>query len=106
MKNSSPEDGSPIHEAWWSREWSHILLLDVLEQPPNSPDLNPIEQVWAGPKVDIKAARPYTTCEEELWELAEQLWWAIPQEYIDNLVESIPGRLKIVKMSRSGHTGK
>ena len=60
--------------------------------PPRSPDLNPIEQVWAHIARKISDCGP--TDEEELAEFVRQCWDAIPQATIDWFVRSFTAKLE------------
>ncbi|UYV66039.1 hypothetical protein LAZ67_3006262 [Cordylochernes scorpioides] len=73
---------------------SQQALQDVqmLPWPPYSPDLSPIEHVW-----DIIGRRlhalPQPRSEDELWQMVEREWRAIPQEAIHTLIDSLPRRV-------------
>lgn len=41
------EDGAPVHTAKVTREWHKNHKMNALFHPSNSPDLNPIENVWS-----------------------------------------------------------
>ncbi|UYV72607.1 K02A2.6-like, partial [Cordylochernes scorpioides] len=60
--------------------------------PPYSPDLSPIEHVW-----DIIGRRlhalPQPRSEDELWQMVEREWRAIPQDAIRTLIDSLPRRV-------------
>ncbi|UYV75593.1 hypothetical protein LAZ67_13000683 [Cordylochernes scorpioides] len=60
--------------------------------PPYSPDLTPIEHVW-----DIIGRRlhalPQPRSEDELWQMVEREWRAIPQDAIRTLIDSLPRRV-------------
>ncbi|UYV76036.1 hypothetical protein LAZ67_13002273 [Cordylochernes scorpioides] len=60
--------------------------------PPYSPDLSPIEHVW-----DIIGCRlhalPQPRSEDELWQMVEREWRAIPQDAIRTLIDSLPRRV-------------
>ncbi|UYV75724.1 hypothetical protein LAZ67_13001148 [Cordylochernes scorpioides] len=70
---------------------SQQALQDVqmLPWPPYSPDLSPIEHVW-----DIIGRRlhvlPQPRSEDELWQMVEREWRAIPQDAIRTLIDSLP----------------
>ncbi|UYV61654.1 RPS10 [Cordylochernes scorpioides] len=73
---------------------SQQALQDVqmLPWPPYSPDLSPIEHVW-----DIIGRRlhalPQPRSEDELWQMVEMEWRAIPQDAICTLIDSLPRRV-------------
>ncbi|UYV65951.1 IRF2BP2 [Cordylochernes scorpioides] len=73
---------------------SQQALQDVqmLPWPPYSPDLSPIEHVW-----DIIGRRlhalPQPRSEDELWQMVEREWRAIPQVAIRTLIDSLPRRV-------------
>ncbi|UYV76758.1 hypothetical protein LAZ67_14001967 [Cordylochernes scorpioides] len=73
---------------------SQQALQDVqmLPWPPYSPDLSPIEHVW-----DIIGRRlhalPQPRSEDELWQMVEREWRAIPQDTIRTLIDSLPRRV-------------
>ncbi|UYV77686.1 hypothetical protein LAZ67_15001937 [Cordylochernes scorpioides] len=67
-------------------------LHGMLFWPPYSPDLSPIEHVW-----DIIGRRlhalPQPRSEDELWQMVEREWRAIPQDAIRTLIDSLPRRV-------------
>ncbi|UYV78936.1 K02A2.6-like, partial [Cordylochernes scorpioides] len=73
---------------------SQQALQDVqmLPWPPYSPDLSPSEHVW-----DIIGRRlhalPQPRSEDELWQMVEREWRAIPQDAIRTLIDSLPRRV-------------
>ena len=79
-----------------------------LPWPPNSPDLNPIENVWALLKRRLRKRfsnipqRPHR--EAELFASAQEEWEQISQEVIDKLIDSMPVRLQAVLDADGGHT--
>ena len=67
-----------------------------------SPDLNPIEQLWAMLKRRVRA-EPAPATVDQLWERLEKAWWAIDPATCRRLVESMPRRVAEVIKARGGN---
>jgi transposase len=95
------EDGALIHKgvAKKFREESGML---VHEHSPNSPDLNPIENIWAWVKYRLAKDYAYLTSEAELRKVVKELWNSIPTDYLNNLVESMPDRIEATIKAKGG----
>ncbi len=52
------QDNAPIHKAHIICEWLEENKVHVMEWPPYSPDLNPIENLWALLKAEIYRSYP------------------------------------------------
>ena len=99
------QDNAPCHKTNLVMNFLATNRIQTLNWPPQSPDLNPIENLWA----IVKARRfkkfgiPRTRI--ELIEQIFEMWNAIDQELLDTLVDSIENRLKEVVRLR-GRTTK
>ena len=91
------QDNAPAHNSILSKTWFSENWLEFLENwPPNSPDINIIENVWSLLKKRVSQRHPKNI--EELWAFCQEEFERIPLEYIQNLYSSIPDRLnKIVQ---------
>ncbi|UYV85123.1 hypothetical protein LAZ67_X004632 [Cordylochernes scorpioides] len=84
------QDNARPHTARISQQ--ALQDVQMLPRPPYSPDLSPIEHVW-----DIIGRRlhalPQPRSEDELWQMVEREWRAIPQDAIRTLIDSLPRRV-------------
>ena len=71
--------------------------------PAQSPDLNPIKNLWRVIKRQV-AKRPVARSVVELEQQIQEEWSAIPQGTIQTLVDSMPNRIAEVISTRGGHT--
>jgi len=80
-------------------EENNIMLLDW---PPQSPDLNPIEHLWH--HINIQLAKHETTAKGvwEIWERAAEVWNDIEPGVCQNLIESMLRRVEAVIKAKGG----
>lgn len=71
--------------------------------PAQSPDINPIENLWVDVKKAVQAAKP--TNLKQLWEIVKTAWASISSERYQRLVESMPRRMTAI-INNKGHTTK
>ncbi|KFM67050.1 Transposable element Tc1 transposase, partial [Stegodyphus mimosarum] len=79
--------------------------IELLPCPARSSDLSPIENMWSMvaeqlTQITSQAATPY-----QLWHYVEDAWYAVPQEHIQSLFESMPRRVAAVISSNGGYSG-
>lgn len=89
LEDNDPKHTSKVAEAW--REKNHI---DRIAWPSNSPDMNPIENVW-----NILKNRIGELGVSNLTELEKHIkieWSNLPQNLAETLVSSMPNRMKQV----------
>jgi transposase len=97
------QDGAPCHRAKSTMEYLKSKGVRVLQPwPANSPDLNPIENMWHILKDNVYR-HDFTTV-EELWTVLKQEWAKISMTRVRHLIDSMPRRLKAVVESNGGHT--
>jgi len=98
------EDGSKIHDAIICGEVKDSMGYRMALHPPNSPDLNMIENVWALLKRRIFRRVPRPRNLDQLWDVAQEEWEGIEQEDIDRWIEeTMPARIKKVYHKRGAH---
>jgi len=69
------------------------IILDSIPWPSYSPDLNPIENLWAILKANIKKRLPKTL--EELKDIIMEEWDNLNDDYVRNLCFSIHNRIEM-----------
>lgn len=88
------EDNDPKHTSRLAAEWRNDNGINRLPWPAQSPDLNPIENLWAILDKRLKDRQPGT--KQELFEELERGWNALDVELLTNLVDSMPARCQSV----------
>lgn len=96
------QDNDPKHTSRLAKEWLQQNTPNMLDHPPQSPDLNPIENLWD--HLDRQIRKRKITSKETLKEALLDEWVKIPPEYTRKLAESMPNRLKCVKKAKGGPT--
>ena len=76
--------------------------IQVIPWPPQSPDLNPIENLWAYLKGRLEEREIHGMAELEVAVRAE--WNAVPLERLRTLVDSMPLRVRAVIAANGGPT--
>ena len=88
-------DGAPCHRAKMVSDWLRSNSINVLQWPGNSPDCNPIENLWSVMKDYVAAMRPKSAI--DLQNCIKEVWTTkISEEYCADLVHSMPRRLAAI----------
>ncbi|KAG3012184.1 hypothetical protein PC123_g13533 [Phytophthora cactorum] len=93
---------APANCAKATTKFIKTLRLTDLRPPPQSPDLNPIENVWAVMKRELNWA-PASSL-DDLKQKLMRIWTRIDDDIIRKCVESMPARLDDVIASKGSHT--
>ena len=97
------QDNDPKHTSKKAKNWFEEYKVNVMEWPAQSPDLNPIENLWADVKEVVAAAKP--TTKGSLWNVVKEAWIEIPLKRCQDLVNLMPRRCVAV-IANKGHATK
>jgi transposase len=102
------QDNASIHTARAIRNWFKEQSIEVLDWPPYSPDLNPIEHAWKRLKewvwkhhselLELKGRGK--DVKEAMLKALQEGWEAIEQDFFDNLIESMQDRVRAVRRAK------
>lgn len=98
------EDGAPVHRSNAPKEWRALRLIEKLNWPANSPDLNPIENVWKLMKDALQRRPTIPRNVEEMQKALLEEWERIDEEKLAALVARMPERIAAVLKAKGGST--
>lgn len=97
-------DGAPAHTAHSTKYFLRSRNIQYLQDwPPNSPDLNPIENTWAWLKLHVCRQHPSTAA--DLWRKAQQVWRKLNKDKCAKYMRSFNRRKQLCVQRKGGHTG-
>lgn len=78
------QDGAKPHTAHSTLDYFEENGVNIRQNPPSSPELNPIEKVWGWMKNEINKQNPQSPT--ELQQLLQSVWDTIPQTVIQQYI--------------------
>ena len=87
------QDNAPPHAAAVTKQYLENWKFNVLEWPPMSPDLSPIENIWGVMSQKVyEGGKTYNNV-NDLWDAIVKAWHDIPQHVFSKLYEGMPSCL-------------
>ncbi|KAI1005100.1 hypothetical protein K3495_g3115 [Podosphaera aphanis] len=104
------QDNAPSHKAAQTMRELSERKTTLIEWPPYSLDPNPIENVWNLIKNYIQFKYPdlgegRQRSQDELRDIVKESWdWAVDENDLERLIESMPCRIRSVYEAGGGYT--
>jgi hypothetical protein len=105
------QDGAGIHRARIITQWFYDMGIKLMDWPPYSPDLNPIENLWALLKEAMHKAYPeleFATKTDENLDLliraAQETWAEMGDSILCKLSDTMPHRVQAVLDAEGWYT--
>lgn len=97
------QDNARPHSAQSTSQFLVQSGVQTLEWPANSPDLNPIEEVWAHVARRVRSYGEPTNV-AQYWQWVQSEWQRTPIDYVRSIIRSIPNRLQEVIANHGDYT--
>ncbi|KAJ1304038.1 hypothetical protein OPQ81_008446 [Rhizoctonia solani] len=98
------QDNASAHKAKVVQDWFQEHGLEVFEWPANSPDLNPIENLWELIKRELYSYDTPASGMSELWTRVHKVWDKVTTQQCQDLIESMPRRIQACIKAGGGPT--
>lgn len=100
QQDNDPKHTSKLCASYLERK-KEADHLDIMDWPPQSPDLNPIELLWEELDRRVRDLKP--TSLPSLWDCLKQAWNNIQPQTLQKLVERMPRLCAAVIKAKGGH---
>jgi len=99
------QNNAPAHSARATKAEFERRVIQLINWPYNSPDLNPIEPVWQVMKDWLRVHYPQSTCPyNELRIRVMEAWEAVGADKLQSLISTMHQRCLDVINAGGGHT--
>jgi transposase len=98
------QDNAPCHTSKVVTEFIEQTDFEFIKWPPYSPDLNPIENVWAWIKMKLYSEFPPAECEQDLIDYVFKCWADLDEEMCQRYCQNYNKRLLAVLNARGSNT--
>jgi transposase len=97
-------DNARIHTTDNVNDYLSKAGIDVMEWPSNSPDINPIERIWARIKQRLFLYRTRPANLQEVFDRVEEIWASMSVKFINKLYEELPAKMKELVRTKGLHS--
>ena len=96
------QDNAPCHTSKLTKGWLDQQNFLTMKWPPYSPDLNPIEHIWAWIKALLHKKKGHITNYSDLEREIRELWDEVDCAMLEKLFQSMPRRIAAVIDAKGG----
>jgi hypothetical protein len=96
-------DGAPVHQSQLSSKWQEEEGIVELKWPVQSPEVNPIENLWSLMKSKISTKHPIKNLNSMKANVLE-VWESVPTEKVESLAASMSDPILAVITAKGGST--
>jgi hypothetical protein len=97
-------DNDPKHTSKVVKKYLSNANFTVMEWPSQSPDLNPIENIWGYIKHRLRKRTTGPSSLDDIFGFVKVEWEALKKDYLLELIHSMPRRIEAVLKNKGGHT--
>lgn len=99
------EDNATCHTGRLTKEFKSKMTIECLDSwPSQSPDLNPIENIWNALEKGLESRKEEILKKDNLKACIYEEWEKLDVSLLDNLVSSMPARCQAVIKARGGNS--
>jgi transposase len=95
------EDNDPKHTSGKAQNWRDDNDIKRISWPSQSPDLNPMENVWSVLKANVSNYKPRSA--KHLKQIIEKEWSVLDGGFAKNLVTSMKNRVTLIESNEGDH---
>jgi len=88
------QDNAPYHVSYKMGSFFSKNKIELMYWPPNSPDINPIENIWNLIKNTVR--KKYYNSKKEMIDEITKILLNFPIEQINNLIDSMDNRISML----------
>jgi transposase len=97
-------DNDPKHTSKVVKNYLSNAKFTVMEWPSQSPDLNPIENLWGRIKQRLRKRPLGPSSLNDIYDFVKTEWNALEKDYLLDLIHSMPRRIEAVIENKGGST--
>jgi hypothetical protein len=98
------QDNDPKHTSHIVQNYLTNAKFNVLDWPSQSPDLNPIENIWGHLKYRLRKLTVAPSSLPEVFEFVKREWESLDKDFLLNYIHSMPDRIEMVIQAKGGST--